>query len=276
MVFLEKSQAFLRNHVAQNPAKPFFLFHSAQAVHLPSFPGKDFRGETNTGPHGDFIYQFDHIVGELLKSLGSLGMAENTLVIVTSDNGPEVPTSIAMRGDHNHNGSHPWRGMKRDKWEGGHRVPFIARWPGLIEAGSVSDQTICQTDIMATCAAILGYDLPHDAAEDSFNILPALLHEDNGTPIRPFTLHQTNRLALAIRKGSWKYLDHQGSGGNVYNQERLQPFVLSESAPDAPGQLYNLDTDPGETKNLYFERPELVKELKALLEEAKESGRSRG
>ena len=276
MVFLEKSQAFLRNHSAQNPAKPFFLFHSAQAVHLPSFPGKDFRGETNTGPHGDFIYQFDHIVGELLKSLGSLGMAENTLVIVTSDNGPEVPTSIAMRGDHNHNGSHPWRGMKRDQWEGGHRVPFIARWPGLIEAGGVSDQTICQTDIMATCAAILGYDLPHDAAEDSFNILSALLHKDNGTPIRPFTLHQTNRLALAIRKGSWKYLDHRGSGGNVYNQERLQPFVLSESAPDAPGQLYNLDTDPGETKNLYFERPELVKELKALLEEAKESGRSRG
>ena len=276
MVFLEKSQAFLRNHAAQNPAKPFFLFHSAQAVHLPSFPSKDFRGETNAGPHGDFIYQFDHIVGELLKSLDSLGMAENTLVIVTSDNGPEVPTSIAMRGDQNHNGSRPWRGMKRDQWEGGHRVPFIARWPGLIEAGSVSDQTICQTDIMATCAAFLGYDLPHDAAEDSFNILPALLHEDNGTPIRPFTLHQTNRLALAIRKGSWKYLDHQGSGGNVYNQERLQPFVLSESAPDAPGQLYNLDTDPGETKNLYFERPELVKELKALLEEAKESGRSRG
>jgi arylsulfatase A-like enzyme len=252
------------------------LFHSAQAVQLPSFPGKDFRGRTDAGPHGDFIFQFDQIVGELLQTLDRLGMANNTLVIVTSDNGPEVPTYIAMRGDHNHNGSHPWRGMKRDQWEGGHRVPFITRWPGRIEAGNVSDQTICQTDIMATCAAILGYDLPHDAAEDSFNILPAMLAKDRRKVIRPYTLHQTNRLALAIRKGPWKYLDHQGSGGIDYNHERLQPFVLPESEPNAPGQLYNLDTDPGETKNLCFDRPELVKELKALLEGAKESGRSRG
>ena len=161
--------------------------------------------------------------------------------------------------------------MKRDQWEGGHRVPFIARWPGRIEAGSESDQTICQTDIMATCAAILGYDLPKDSAEDSFDLLPILLGKDEGKAIRPYTLHQTNRLALAIRKGPWKYLDHQGSGGNNYEQERLLPFVLPESEPDAPGQLYNLNTDPGETKNLYFDRPELVKELKALLEETKRS-----
>ena len=275
VVFLEKSQAFLRDHAIRNPERPFFLFHSAQAVHLPSFPGKDFRGKTNAGPHGDFIFQFDHIVGELLATLDELGLSENTLVIVTSDNGPEVPTSIAMRGDHSHNGSGPWRGMKRDQWEGGHRVPFIARWPGKIEAGSESEQTICQTDIMATCASIVGYELPEDAAEDSFDLLPALLGQDRGKPIRPYTLHQTNRLALAIRKGPWKYLDHQGSGGNSYEQERLLPFALSDSAPGAPGQLYNLDTDPGERNNLYFERPELVKELKALLEETKRSGRSR-
>ncbi len=276
MVFLEKSQAFLRDHAKRNPEKPFFLFHSAQAVHLPSFPGMDFRGETDAGPHGDFIYEFDYIVGALLETLDEIGLAENTLVIVTSDNGPEVPTSIAMRGDHNHNGSHPWRGMKRDQWEGGHRVPFIARWPGRIEAGSESEQTICQTDIMATCAVILGYDLPEDSAEDSFDLLPILLGKDDGEAIRPYTLHQTNRLALAIRRGPWKYLDHQGSGGNNYEQERLLPFASPDSEPEAPGQLYNLDTDPGETKNLYFERPELVKELKDLLEESKRSGRSRG
>ena len=275
MVFLEKSQAFLRDHAARNSDKPFFLFHSAQAVHLPSFPGKDFRGKTNAGPHGDFIFQFDHIVGALLETLDELGLSENTLVMVTSDNGPEVPTSIAMRGDHSHNGSRPWRGMKRDQWEGGHRVPFIARWPGKIEAGSESAQTICQTDIMATCAAIIGYDLPHESAEDSFNLLPALFGEDKGKPIRPYTLHQTNRLALAVRKGPWKYLDHSGSGGNNYEQERLLPFALPDSEPEAPGQLYNLDTDPGELNNLYFEKPELVKELKALLEGSKQSGRSR-
>lgn len=273
MVFLEKSKAFLETHVDRKSDRPFFLFHSAQVVHLPSFPGRDFQGKTDAGPHGDFIYQFDAIVGELLGTLDRLGLSDNTLVIVTSDNGPEVPTSIAMRGDHDHNGSRPWRGMKRDQWEAGHRVPFIAKWPGHIEAGSQSDQTICQTDLMATYAAIIDYDLPFDAAEDSFNILPVLLGAVS--EVRPYTLHQTIQLALAIRKGPWKYLDHQGSGGNNYAMDRLAAFRLPESAPDAPGQLYNLDVDPGETNNLYHEHPEMVAELKALLESSKKSGRSR-
>ncbi len=275
MLFLEKSQAFLEQHVASGNEKPFFLFHSAQAVHLPSFAGRDFQGKTQAGPHGDFIFQFDHIVGELLNTLEQLDLAENTLVIVTSDNGPETTTSIHMRGDHDHNGSRPWRGMKRDQWEAGHRVPFIARWPGQIEAGRISDQTISQTDIMATCAALIGYSLPLDAAEDSFDILPILQGTDEGIPIRPYTLHQTIRLALSIRKGDWKYLDHQGSGGNNYASERMRSFVIAEAAPDAPGQLYNLRTDPGETTNLYFKRPKIVAELKGLLEESKRTGRSR-
>ena len=275
MLFLEKSQAFLRDHAAKQSDQPFFLFHSTQAVHLPSFPGRDFRGKTQAGPHGDFIFEFDTVVGELMDTLNALNLSDNTLVIVSSDNGPEVGTSINMRNDHDHNGSRPWRGMKRDQWEAGHRVPFIVRWPGKIAAGSVSHQTICQTDIMATCAAIVGAELPDDAAEDSFDILPVLLGEDAGRPIRPFTLHQTIQLALAIRKGPWKFLDHQGSGGNNYSNERLAPYALVDKAPDAPGQLYNLDSDPGETNNLYFENPEIVKELKALLEQTKRSGRSR-
>ncbi|MEM7144269.1 MAG: sulfatase-like hydrolase/transferase [Verrucomicrobiota bacterium] len=275
MLFLEKSQDFLKDHVSNYPDKPFFLFHSAQAVHLPSFPGNDFKGKSGAGPHGDFIFQFDHIVGELLNSLDKLGIADNTLVIVSSDNGPEVGTVIHMRKDHNHNGSHPWRGMKRDQWEAGHRVPFLAVWPGKITPGSVSDQTVCQTDIMHTCAAITGYDLPDDAAEDSFNLLPTLLGEDDDHPIRPYTLHQTIRLALAIRRGDWKYLDHQGSGGNKYGVGKLKDYPSPDSAPDAPAQLYNLKTDPGETTNLYFEHPEIVQELKSLLEESKSTGRSR-
>ncbi len=273
MVFLEKSKAFLEAHVEHKPDKPFFLFHSAQAVHLPSFPGRDFQGKTDAGPHGDFIYQFDTIVGELLGALDRLGLSDNTLVIVTSDNGPEVPTSIAMRADHNHNGSRPWRGMKRDQWEAGHRVPFIAKWPGRIEAGSQSDQTICQTDLMATYAAIVNYELPFDAAEDSFNLLPVLMGDE--AIIRPYTLHQTIRLDLAIRKGPWKYLDHVGSGGNNYDNDRMAAFRIPETAPGAPGQLYNLKDDPGETKNLFYENPEIVAELKSLLEASKASGRSR-
>ncbi|QDU35997.1 Arylsulfatase [Maioricimonas rarisocia] len=275
LVFLEKSKAFLEEHIANHPDRPFFLFHSAQAVHLPSFPAPSLQGKTEAGPHGDFIFEFDHIVGELLQTLERLDVADNTLILVTSDNGPEAPTVIHMRNDYDHDGARPWRGMKRDQWEGGHRVPFIARWPGRIAPGSVSDQTICQTDIMHTCAAIVGFELPDDAAEDSFNLLPVLLGEQGATSVRPYTLHQTIRLDLAIRRGPWKYLDHQGSGGNNYSRGLLKQYALPETAPEAPGQLYNLETDPGETTNLYFEHPEMVRELKSLLDETRSAGRSR-
>jgi len=128
---------------------------------------------------------------------------------------------------------------------------------------------------MATCAAVVGARLPNDAAEDSFNILPVLLGERPDEPVRTYTLHQTIRLALAIRRGQWKYLDHKGSGGNRYKGNRqLEQYIIEDTAPDAPGQLYDLEADPGETRNLYFEHPEIVKELKSKLEEFKQSGRS--
>jgi arylsulfatase A len=274
MTFLSKSQEFLEQHVRTSPGKPFFLHHSTQAVHLPSFAGKDFQGKTNAGPHGDFIYQLDCIVGELMKTLERLGLADETLVMFASDNGPETAPVIHMRADHGHDPARPWRGMKRDNWEGGHRIPFIARWPGKIAPGSTCDQTVSLTDVIATCAAVTGATLPHDAAEDSFDILPALLGTHDGKPIRDYTLHQTASLALAIRRGPWKYLDHRGSGGNNYDSTGLKPFALPDTAPGAPGQLYNLDTDPGETTNLYFEHPEIVQRLKGLIEKSKRDGRS--
>ena len=274
LVFLEKSQAFLREHVKQNSDKPFFLFHSMQAVHLPSFPADRFKGKTDAGPHGDFLFEMDWIVGELMKTLEELDVADNTLVIFTSDNGPEVPTVVNMRKDHQHDGARPWRGMKRDNWEGGHRVPMIARWPRKVEAGSATDQTTCLTDLMATCAAIVEAELPNDAAEDSFNMLPVLLSEQGDDPVREFTLHQTISLALAIRHGDWKYLDHRGSGGNNYDRPPLKQFQLPSVAPDAPGQLYNLKDDPGETTNLYNRHPEVVKRLSDQLEQFRNSGRS--
>ncbi len=273
MVFLEKSMDFLENHRKKSPDKPFFLFHSTAAVHLPSFAAENFKGKTNAGPHGDFIFEFDYIVGQLLEKLDTLGLTDNTLIIVTSDNGSEVSTVINMREKYQHDGARPWRGMKRDNWEGGHRVPMIARWPGKIKANRKDDRTVCLTDIMATCAAIVGAKLPNDAAEDSYNILPILLGESN-EEIRHFTLHQTNRLELAIRKDDWKYLDHKGSGGNNYEKEELKKYTLPEMASNAPGQLYNLKVDPGETMNLYFKFPEIVREMKGMLEEFKESGRS--
>jgi arylsulfatase A-like enzyme len=277
LVFLKKSREFLESHVRNTPGEPFFLYHAAHAVHLPSFAAEPFKGKTKAGPHGDFIYEFDYVVGELLATLNKLGVENNTLVIVSSDNGPETAAVIHMRADHGHDGARPWRGMKRDQWEGGHRVPFLVRWPGQVKPGTSSAQLTSLTDVMATVAAIIGADLPKDAAEDSFNLLPALLGQDR-SPIRPYLLQQAfgGARTLSVRRGPWKYLDHSGSGGNRYeNNPELKPFILPETAPGAPGQLYNLEADPGETKNLCFERPEIVKELKSLLDQSKASGRSR-
>ncbi|MEC8942401.1 MAG: arylsulfatase, partial [Verrucomicrobiota bacterium] len=198
MVFLEKSLQVLDTHTKKTPEKPFFLFHSLQAVHLPSFPGKDFKGKTGAGPHGDFIFEFDHVIGKLLQKLEELDLTKDTLVIVSSDNGPEVGTVINMRNKYQHDGARPWRGVKRDNWEGGHRVPMVARWPGKIKAGTRTSQTVCLTDLMATCAALTGAKLPAKAAEDSFNMLPVLLGKAT-KPVRDHTLHQTISLALAIR-----------------------------------------------------------------------------
>ena len=274
LVFLEKSKQFLKNHVENKPGQPFFLFHSMQAVHLPSFPADKYKGKTKAGPHGDFIYQMDDIVGQLLDTLEELKLDGNTLVIFASDNGPEVPTVARMRKDFGHDGARPWRGMKRDQWEGGHRTPFIVRWPGKVKAGTTSDQLLNLTDIMASCAAIAEAELPGDAAEDSYNMLPVLLDTQGDKPVRQYMLTQTPTLKLAIRNGDWKYLDHQGSGGNNYNRADLKPFVLPEADPGASGQLYNLKTDPGETTNLSSKHPEKVRRLKAILKEMKDSGRS--
>jgi arylsulfatase A-like enzyme len=143
-----------------------------------------------------------------------------------------------------------------------------------VKANSVVDQTVCLTDIMATCAEIVDANLPSDSAEDSVSVLPVLLDKTN-EEVREFTLHQTISLALAIRNGKWKYLDHKGSGGNNYAGGKLKKlYALPETAPNAPGQLYDIENDPGETTNLYLQHPEIVKELKQQLDESKKSGRS--
>lgn len=276
MLFLEKSQAFLESHVRDHPDKPFFLFHSTQAVHLPSFPGKAFKGKTKSGPHGDFIFELDHIVGELMKTLEELDVAKDTLVIFTSDNGPELPTIYHMRKDHNHDGARPWRGVKRDNWEGGHRVPFVVRWPGKIPQGATSNQITSLTDVMATVAEMVNYDLPVDSAEDSFSVLPAMLDRQSEL-IRPYLLMQGfgGKRYLAIRRDNWKYLAHKGSGGNNYETHAmLKQYRLPDSAPESKGQLFDLNSDPGETRNLALEHPDIASELEALLQKSLKDGRS--
>ena len=277
LVFLEKSKTFIQQHVQNTPERPFFLYHSMQAVHLPSFPADEFKGKTQSGPHGDFIFEMDYIVGELLQTLEELGIDENTIVMFASDNGPEVPTVLDMRKTYQHDGARPWRGVKRDQWEGGHRTPFIVRWPGKVAANSTSDQMTSLTDIMATCAEIIGTEIPKNAAEDSYSILPVLMGTQGDKPIRQYLLEQTISLAMSIRDGNWKYLDHIGSGGNNYDRPGewgMSPYKLIDTDPDAPGQLYDLKADPGETINLYSKHPERVAEMKKKLEEFKKSGRS--
>ncbi len=275
LVFLDKSRAFLEEHAANHRDRPFFLFHSMQAVHLPSFAAKRYQGKTDAGPHGDFIHEMDAIVGELLATLERLDLAQDTLVIFTSDNGPEVLTTLRMRADHQHDAARPWRGLKRDDWEGGHRVPFLVRWPGRVKPASTSSQPVSLTDVVSTCAHIVETNLPENAAEDSFDLTPILLGTQSDTPLRPYVLQQTWTLQLSIRRGRWKYLDHRGSGGNDYAKPPLDAVALAELLPSAPGQLYDLESDPGETRNVYTDHQGLVQELKDLLEQAKTSGRSR-
>ena len=277
MKFLEKSQHFLREHIRETPDKPFFLYHATQAVHLPSFPGKDFKGKTHSGPHGDFIFEFDHIVGELMKTLQELDVVDNTLVIVSSDNGPEVSTVYHMRHDHDHDGARPWRGVKRDNWEGGHRVPFIVNWPGKVAPNSTSAQIISLCDVFMTAAELVGAKVADNTAEDSFSLLPILMSQDR-EPIRPYLLQQafTGSRDLAIRRGRWKYMAHKGSGGNNYESSlELKQYALPDTAPSAAGQLYDLESDPGETQNLALQHPEIVGELNTLLKQSIASGRSR-
>lgn len=276
MRFLRRSQEFIAAAARAPTKKPFFLYHAAQAVHLPSFPGKDFRGKSGLGPHGDFIAEFDHIVGELLRELERHGLRDDTLVVLSSDNGPETTAVAQMRADHDHDGAKPWRGVKRDAWEGGHRVPLIVRWPARIKPGAVTEQLASLTDVMATVAAVTGAALPKDAAEDSFDLLPVLIGRAPG-PVRPYLLTQAfaGARTLSIRQGRWKYVAHRGSGGNSYEKGVMKPYALPEAEPAAPAQLYDLEADPGEKVNLYSKHPEIVRQLKALLDQSVSSGRSR-
>ncbi len=267
LMFYDKTLQFITNHREQHPDQPFFAVLSTQISHAPVLPADEFNGVTEAGPRGDFVRELDTLVGRLLDELKGLGIDDSTLVIFNSDNGPETMHTDWMRKDHNHDPAGDWRGMKRDGWEGGHRVPMIARWPGRIPAGQVSQQLINTTDIFATLASAVGYELPDDAAVDSYDMLPAMLGlQDDEEPIRPYMLTQSFHGEFQLRQGSWKYLNHTGSGGNNYSRGVLQEYSLPETAPEASGQLFNLTEDPGETTNLFFSEAERRREMQTLLE----------
>ena len=275
-LFYAKTEAFIRAHRETSPELPFFAVLSTQISHAPVLPSPEIAGASGAGPRGDFVVELDILVGRLLDLLDELEIGDDTLVLFNSDNGPETVHTDWMRRDHEHDAAGGWRGMKRDGWEGGHRVPFLARWPRRIPAGLVTDQLTNTTDIFATLASVVGHSLPDEVAVDSFDLLPAMLGlVSDDEPIRPHMLTQSFRGEYQLRQGHWKYLDHQGSGGNNYERGAMQDYVLPERAPEASGQLYDLSSDPGETHNLFFEQEERRVAMQALLQQLRgRDGRS--
>jgi len=264
----EKAVSFIEEQSENPDGKPFFLYFPLPAPHTPILPIEEFVGKSKTNLYGDFMLQVDHTVGEILKAIDRQGITNETLVIFTSDNGCSNQADFDELATFGHDPSYLFRGHKADIFEGGHRVPYVVRWPGKVKPGSSSAQIICLTDLLATTAAIVGDTLGSDAGVDSYNLLPALL-DGQVEQIREATVHHSINGSFAIRKGKWKLIMCPGSGG-WSDPKPGSP----EEANLPPFQLYDLESDIGETRNLYDEYPEEVEELKQLLESYIRNGRS--
>jgi len=257
---------------------PFFLYLALTAPHKPVTPAKRFQGKSGLGPYADFVMQVDDAVGRVLAALEKAGVAENTLLIFTSDNGsfmfrlPEDAEADHV-GKHSvqgykassHRANHVFRGTKADIYEGGHHVPYLARWPARVKAGTTCATTICLTDLMATCADIAGAKLPSDAGEDSFSILPLLLGKEPAAPRAPVIHHSING-TFAIRDGKWKLILSTGSGGR--EKPSGKPF-------SKPYRLFDMAADISETTDLAAKHPDIVARLTASFEALRTGGRSR-
>ncbi|MBS3770661.1 MAG: arylsulfatase [Bacteroidales bacterium] len=256
-------------YIHKRPDKqPFFLYVPFSAPHGPIVPSREWEGKSGMGKHADFVMQLDWSVGQILKALDDEELTENTLVIFSSDNGTSPNADI----DHLENQGHfpvAWlRGHKADIWDGGHKVPFVARWPGEIAPGSVSDETICHVDFMATCADLLDLQLSETVSEDGVSFLPALFSKSLNRN-REAIVHHSIQGNFAIRKGRWKLIFCAGSGGWSTPGDKQ---ALEQGLPKI--QLYNIKKDPSETTNLIKRHPEVVEELTSLMEEYIEEGRS--
>ena len=248
--------------------RPFFLYLPLASPHTPIVPSPEWQGKSGISPYADFVMQTDDCVGRLLDALEKNGLAENTLVVFTSDNGCSPAADVNGLEKQGHYPSAQFRGYKADIWEGGHRVPFICRWPARIKAGATSAQLVCLTDLLATCAELVGAKLPDCAGEDSVSILPALLGTDKG-PLREAVVHHSINGMFALRQGPWKLELCHGSGGWC---DPRDPAALKSGLP--PVQLYNMEQGVGEQKNLQAEQPEVVERLTRLLEKYVAEGRS--
>ncbi len=248
---------------------PFFLFFPMTSPHTPIAPSKHFQGKSGLNRYADFLMQTDHCVGEVMKALEASGTAENTLLIFCTDNGTSPKCKFEELRKKNTDLQNHWRGMKADAFEGGHRVPFIVRWPGHIKPGTKSDETISLVDIMATCADAIGVKLPDTAAEDSVSLMPVLKGGSTKAPLHKAVICHSISGVFIVRKGKWKLHYSAGSGG------WSRPYDYEATKQGLPKwQLYDLSVDPKETKNQLTKHPKIVKELTAILREYIEKGRS--
>jgi len=250
-------------HDRAKEQQPFFLYFSLTSPHEPIVPTEDFRGKSGIAPIADFVMQTDWSAGQVVEAIDKAGLAENTIVVFTADNGHSHYTGWQQLVAAGHHPSGPYRGHKGDIWEGGHRVPLVVRWPGHIKAGTSSEQLVCLTDLFATCAEVVGAEPPANGAEDSLSFLAALLGKPNSDGRSTLVSH-SNFGEFAYRDGPWK-LVFRMSGRNLA-ESRGKPTVA---------ELYRLDTDVGEMTDLAAQHPEVVERMANDLRTLIDCGTSR-
>ena len=256
---------------AANAEEPFFLYFAYPAPHAPIIPNDEFDGKSKAGPYGDFVYETDHSIGQLLQALTDSGQAENTLVIFSADNGPEH-YAYARDVKFDHWSAHPFRGLKRDAYEGGHHVPFMIKYPGVTMAGTVNDALVSQIDIMATLASVVGYNLPEkNAAEDSHDLLPLLKGEAKS--IRTSHVHNTFDHTWAFREGDWVLITGKSGHHSRVTKEWLKKHDYPKTE-SKQARLFNLREDIGQRNDLAAKYPEKVRSMKASLAQIREQGYS--
>ena len=246
----------------KDQGRPFFLYLPLSAPHTPIVPIEPWLGKSGLGDYGDFVMQTDDSVARVLEALERNKLTENTLVIFTADNGCAPPAKIDALRQQGHDPMAGLRGHKADAWEGGHRVPFVVRWPGVVKPGAVTDEPICLNSLMATCAELLGVALGEDEGVDSFSILSVLRGQEIDKPTHPVIVHHSISGKFAIRIGDWKYLHCEGSGG------------WSKGSDGKPAQLYNLIKDRGEQNNQIDKDPQRAEAMRQALMDVIDRGRS--
>ena len=267
--FTQKAVTYVHDHAAEfKSGKPFFLYLALPSPHTPIVPDPDFKGKSGIGDYGDYVMETDWAIGQVMNAIDSAGIADNTLLIFTSDNGCSPAANVQHLESVGHFASADRRGYKADIWDGGHRIPLVVRWPGKIAPDSQDPEITSLIDLMATTADLLHVSVPKNAGEDSVSILPALLQQAHA-PVREAVVYHSIDGCFAIQKGKWKLELCAGSGGWAAPREWA---AKQQGLP--PIQLYDMDADVGEKNNVAAKNPHVVEELLALLQKYVADGRS--